>query len=105
MTNLTPEQIRLYRHRRKVTFITLIGIPVVGFISGVTLAHFFHDSGPVATGLFFGSMILSIIGSLVFQYAYFRCPVCSHALDLPRRFKVGEFYKGHCNNCETDYAA
>jgi hypothetical protein len=105
MANPTPEQIRLYRHRRKVTFFILIGFPVVGFISGVTLVNFFHDSGPLAIGFFFGSMILSFIGSLVFQYSYFRCPVCSHALSLPRRFKVGEFYKGHCSNCKTDYAA
>lgn len=104
MINATPEQIQLYRHRRRVSFFVGIGIPVVGFISGVTLVHFFHDSGRVAMGFFLGCMIMAFISQEVFRYFYFRCPACSHALCLPRRFKIGGFYKAYCIHCDTDYA-
>jgi len=105
MTNATPEQIRLYRHRCRVLFIVQIVMIPVWFISVCALLNLCHN-GQVAIGVGFGSIILVFIGFLVFRYVYFRCPVCKQVLPSgPRYVKVGEFYKGHCDKCWTDYAA
>ena len=105
MTSATPEQTRLYRHRKKVLIaVQICAVPVAPIVGGLFLS--IRTQNPdIAGALAFGGFMLVVIGIFVFQYLYFRCPVCSHTLRLPRRIKVGELYNGHCNHCETDYAA
>jgi hypothetical protein len=106
MTSPTPEQIRLYRHRTKVvTAVQICAVPVAPIVGGLFLSIRTQNTD-IAGALAFGGFMLVVIGIFVFRHFYYRCPVCSHSLGRgPKYIKVGEFFKGHCNHCEADYAA
>jgi hypothetical protein len=112
MTNATPKQIRLYRHRKIVLLVVQLGmIPAVPISAAILLKVFVvgtHIDFGVAILIALAGPMLLLAGSCVFRHVYFRCPVCSYPFPGGKKynyFRWGEFFKGHCNACGTDYAA
>jgi uncharacterized membrane protein len=98
MAKGTPEQIRVYRHRRMMMFIGLLCIMIAWLPSVSFLLNHTHD-GKVAIVVCFGSVILAWIGMMTFKYLYFRCPVCGEPFPY-QRYGI----PNHCKKCETDFA-
>jgi len=98
MTKATPEQVRVYRHRRMMMLMSLPCLAVIWLPSVSFLLNHIHN-GKVAIVVFFGSFILGIIGMMTFIYFNFRCPVCGQPFPY-QRYGI----PNQCKKCETDYA-
>jgi Na+/melibiose symporter-like transporter len=98
MTKATPEQIRVYRHRRIMMFIGFLCI-VIAWVPSVSFLLNHTHNGKVAIAVCFGSVILASIGMMTFKYLYFRCPVCGE----PFPYQCYGI-PNHCKKCETDFA-
>jgi hypothetical protein len=106
MTKATPEQIRVFRHRRLLVILGSIGILLGGFSLMVGLLNFdsIHKDGHVAIVVSLSAVIFTAIVAKVFQVLYFRCPVCSHS--IPDVVTDSAVMFGHrCNHCDIDFAA
>jgi 4-hydroxy-3-methylbut-2-en-1-yl diphosphate synthase IspG/GcpE len=106
MKKATPEQIRVFHHRRWMVVPSSIGILLLGFLLMVGLLNLdaVNKDGRVATTVCFGTVILTWLGTQIFQFVYFRCPVCGRPIRdvyAPRMVMLGT----HCNHCDTDFAA
>jgi hypothetical protein len=109
MTKATPEQIRLFRHRRMVLIFGIIGILVAGFLLMVSLLSLsaLNRNGKVAIVVGFSTVLLTGIGMTIFKFMYYRCPICGHP--IPSR-AIGPRGRGitigsRCDKCEVDFAA
>ena len=106
MTKATPEQIRVFRHRRLLVILGSIGILLGGFLFMVGLLSLdaVHANGKVAIVVGFGTVLLTGISAMVFNFMYFCCPVCGHSIPsvaTGRGVKLGNC----CNHCDIDFAA
>lgn len=102
----TPEQIRIYRHRRKVWMAVQVGCVTLGPIAGIALLRVASKHIEIPGVLMFGVFVSVVIGMFLFQHFYYRCPVCDRALGRgAKHIKAREFFKGHCKKCGADYAA
>lgn len=105
MAKASPEQIREYRHRRKIAFLIELSVVPIAPIVGMTLFACFTDHGGWAKFVAISGFLLVFAGGQVARRAYFRCPVCHHPLPRgPRQVRPGDLFKGQCHDCGTDFA-
>ena len=106
MTKATPEQIRVFRHRRLLVILSNIGILLGGFLLMVGLLNFdaVHKDGHLAIVVGFSTVIFTVIVAKVFTFLYFRCPVCSHSIPSVVTGR-GVIFGHRCNHCDVDFAA
>jgi hypothetical protein len=110
MTKATPDQIRVFRHRRLVTTLVILGLVLGGFLSVIGLLNLdvVNRNGQVAVAVCCSTILLMwIVAPLVFTSLYFRCPMCGHcipsvAVRTPRG--VGIWLGHRCNHCDIDFA-
>ena len=106
MTKATPEQIRVFRHRRWVAALVSIGIVISGglLMFGLLSLDVVHKDGHTAIAVGFSTVILTAIVGSIFQFLYFRCPVCGHS--IPHAVTGRGLIFGHrCNHCDIDFTA
>ena len=105
MARSTSEQLHKFRRRRLVAFTielcALLAAPVVA----VPVIVLFGESN-LTKAIAVSSFLLVFIAGQLIRRAYFRCPVCGHALSRgPRHVQLKNFFNGHCDNCGTDFAS
>ena len=105
----TPEQKRIFRRRRMMTTLGIIGIAIFGFVLGigllVTYAHYKHDM-PFAVG--FGILLVTGLSCFLFRLGIFRCPICGRPIS--NRYAAGKIgdrntFGSRCEKCDVDFAA
>jgi hypothetical protein len=106
MTKATPEQIRVFRHRRLLVILGSIGILLGGFLLMIGLLSLdaVNKNGKVAIGVCFGTVLLIGLGMTIFKVTYFRCPVCGHSIPSVAT-RIGLMLGHRCNHCDIDFAA
>ena len=106
MPKATPEQIRIFRHRRLWLILGSIGILLGGFLLMVGLLSLsaINKDGKVALSVGFGTVLLAGLSMMVFKFMYFRCPICDHPIPgvATRR---GTMLGHRCNHCDIDFTA
>jgi hypothetical protein len=70
MTKATPEQIRVFRHRRMVLILGIIGILIAGFLLMVSLLSLIalSKNGKAAIVVEFSTVLLAGIGMTIFKF-------------------------------------
>ena len=81
MTKATPEQIRVFRHRRMLVMLGCGVVFILGFLLGMILlglsAHHKYDVPMILSA---SPLIFIWLGILVLKSAFFRCPICGHPI-------------------------
>ena len=100
----TPEQKRIFRRRRMVATLGIIGIVILGFILAmsllVTYAHYKRDM-PFIVGV--GVLLLTWLGCFLLRLKIFRCPICGQPIS--NRYANGGTFGRRCEKCDVDFAA
>lgn len=103
MNIATPEQKRIFRRRRMMATLGIIGIAISGFVLGigllVTYAHYKHDMSFVVG---FGVLILTGLSCFLFRLMIFRCPICGQPIS--NRYANGNTFGSRCEKCDVDFA-
>jgi len=107
MTKATPEQIRVFRHRRWVVVLGSIGILLLGFLLMVGLLSLdaVNTDGRVAIVVGFSTVLLTGIVGNVFWFTCFRCPICNHPIPAGYAPGAGWVLGSSCKRCDVDFAA
>ena len=108
MKKATPDQIRVFRHRRLVGFLGSIGILLLGFLLMVGLLSLdaVNKDGRVAVFVGFSIVPLTWIVGIVFSNNSFRCPICNHPIPSAGYAPgVGFLIGSHCKRCDVDFDA
>ena len=106
MTKATPDQIRVFRHRRLIVILASIVILVAGFILMTSLMSLKIVHQNIAAVLFvgIGTVLLMCLGGVMIRRTYFRCPICSRRIPNVSYFD-GVALGSCCKSCDVDYAA
>jgi hypothetical protein len=111
MTKATTEQIRVFRHRRLVTILAILGLYLGGFllVIGLLSLDLVNKDGQVAIAVFCSTILLTwIVAPIVFKCSYFRCPICAHSIPcvaVCTGHGIGIMLGQRCNHCDIDFAA
>jgi hypothetical protein len=106
MTKATPDQIRVFRHRRLFVILASVGILVAGFILMASLMSLKMVHQNIVAVLFvgIGTVLLMCLGGAMIQRTYFRCPICSRRIPSVG-YIDGVALGSRCKSCDVDFAA
>jgi len=100
----TPEQKRIFRRRRMMATLGIIGIAISGFFLGISLlvtyAHYNHDM-PFVVG--FGILLLTGLSCFLLRLMIFRCPICGRPIS--NGYANKNTFGSRCEKCDVDFAA
>jgi DNA-directed RNA polymerase subunit RPC12/RpoP len=94
--NATPEQMRVFRRRRKAWYYGMFTGGVVFFLCPIIAHSFLSDSGSNAFGAIGGFFLL--VGMLLFTVCVYRCPACEQHFG-----KDADAERVRCPHCKTEY--